>query len=72
MSSSILNIIDDVILFHSTPVIKLVKGNTATEDANLKNFFNLMADMMSDKEYSLSLIRDAIDEIEDNPDDEDI
>lgn len=72
MSSSILNIIDDVILFRSTPVIKLVKGNTTTEDGNLKDFFNLMADMMSDKEYSLSLIRDAIDEIEDNPVDEDI
>ena len=72
MSSSLINVIDDVVLFRFTPVIKLIKENTVTDDANLKNFFNLMADMLSDKEYSLSLIRDAIDKIEDNPVDEDI
>lgn len=72
MSSSILNIIDDVVYFKSSPVIKLAKKETVTDETNLKNFFNLMADMLSDKEYSLSLIKDAIDEIEDNPVDEDI
>lgn len=72
MSSSILNIIDDVVYFKSSPVIKLAKKGTFTDEINLKNLFNIMADVLSDKEYSLYIIRNAIDEIEKNPVDEDI
>lgn len=72
MSSSILNIIDDVVYFKSSPIIKLAKKETVTDEVNLKNLFNIMADVLSDKEYSLSIIRNAIDEIEENPADEDI
>ena len=72
MSSSILNIIDDVVYFKSSPIIKLAKKETVTDEVNLKNLFNIMADVLSDKEYSLSIIRNAIDEIEENPVDEDI
>lgn len=72
MSSSILNIIDDVVYFKSSPVIKLAKKGTVTDEVNLKNLFNIMADVLTDKEYSLSIIRNAIDEIEENPVDEDI
>ena len=72
MSSSILNIIDDVVYFKSSPVIKLAKKETVTDEVNLKNLFNIMADVLSDKEYSLSIIRNAIDEIEENPVDDDI
>ena len=72
MSSSILNIIDDVVYFKSSPVIKLAKKETVTDEVNLKNLFNIMADVLSDKEYSMSIIRNAIDEIEENPVDKDI
>lgn len=72
MSSSILNIIDDVVYFKSSPIIKLAKKETVTDEINLKNLFNIMADVLSDKEYSLSIIRNAIDKIEENPVDEDI